>query len=68
MVLDNLILQSRNRDTDIENKGMGERGRQSSGRASEVALVIKNPPAIAGDVTDTVRSVGGEDPLEGNPL
>ena len=46
----------------------GFEGRQSSGRASEVALVIKNPPAIAGDVTDTVRSVGGEDPLEGNPL
>ena len=46
----------------------GFEGRQSSGRASEVALVVKDPPANAGDVRDTVRSLGGEDPLEGNPL
>ena len=33
------------------------------GRASQVALVVKNPPANAGDPRD-VRSLGWEDPLE----
>ena len=32
--------------------------------ASQVALVVKNPPANAGDIRDTVRSLGREDPLE----
>ena len=32
--------------------------------ASQVALVVKNPPANAGDVRDAVRSLGWEDPLE----
>ena len=33
--------------------------------ASQVALVVKNPPANAGDIRDTrVWSLGGEDPLE----
>ena len=32
--------------------------------ASQVALVMKNPPANAGDIRDTVRSLGQEDPLE----
>ena len=31
--------------------------------ASQVALVIKNPPATAGDTRDQVLSLGGEDPL-----
>ena len=33
-------------------------------RASQVALVVKNPPANAGDIRDGVPSLGGEDPLE----
>ena len=32
--------------------------------ASQVALVVKNPPANAGDIRDSVRSLGWEDPLE----
>ena len=32
--------------------------------ASQVALVVKNPPANAGDVRDGVRSLGLADPLE----
>ena len=32
-------------------------------RASQVALVVKNPPATAGDVRDWVRSLGWEDLL-----
>ena len=31
---------------------------------SQVALVVKNPSANAGDIRDRVRSLGGEDPLE----
>ena len=30
----------------------------------QVALVVKNPPASAGDIETWVRSLGGEDPLE----
>ena len=33
-------------------------------RASQVALVVKNLPANAGDIRDSVRSLGQEDPLE----
>ena len=33
-------------------------------RASQLALVVKNPPASAGDVRDAVWSLGCEDPLE----
>jgi len=33
-------------------------------RACQVALVVKNPPANAGDIRDVVRSLGQEDPLE----
>ena len=34
-------------------------------RASQAVLVVKNPPANAGDISeDGVRSLGGEDPLE----
>ena len=37
--------------------------------ASQVALVVKNPPANAGDIRSWVRSLGWEDPLElGNPM
>ena len=32
--------------------------------ASQVALIVKNPPTNAGDVRDVVRSLGREDPLE----
>ena len=32
--------------------------------ASQVALVVKNPPANAGDLRGRVRSLGQEDPLE----
>ena len=32
--------------------------------ASQVVLVVKNLPADAGDVRETVRSLGKEDPLE----
>ena len=32
--------------------------------ASQVALVVKNPPAIAGDIETRVQSLGQEDPLE----
>ena len=32
--------------------------------ASHVALVVKNPPANAGDIEMQVRSLGQEDPLE----
>ena len=31
---------------------------------SQVALVVKNPPANAGDIGDTIRSLGWEVPLE----
>ena len=31
--------------------------------AAQVVLVVKNPPASAGDIGDTVRSLGREDPL-----
>ena len=31
---------------------------------SQVALVVKNLPANAGDIRDWVRSLGGEDPPE----
>ena len=31
---------------------------------SQVALVVNNPPANAGDTRDEVRSLGQEDPLE----
>ena len=35
------------------------------GRASHVVLVVKNPPANAGDESDTrVQSLGWEDPRE----
>ena len=35
------------------------------GRASQVALVVKNPPADAGGVRDVcVQSLGWQDPLE----
>ena len=33
-----------------------------------MALVIKNPPAIAGDVRGTVRALGWEDPLKWQPI
>ena len=33
-------------------------------RASQVALVVKNPPANAGDVRDVGSISGREDPLE----
>ena len=32
--------------------------------ASQVALVVENPCASAGDVRDVARSLGREDPLE----
>ena len=32
--------------------------------ASQVVLVVKNPPANAGDLRDMVRPLGWEDPLE----
>ena len=32
--------------------------------ASQVMLVVKNPPATAGDIEMRVQSLGGEDPLE----
>ena len=35
-----------------------------TGRASQVAPAVKNPPANAGDERDWVRSLGWEDPLE----
>jgi len=40
-------------------------------RASQVALVVKNPPSSAGDRESQAQSLGGEDPLEeemANPL
>ena len=33
-------------------------------RASQVVLVVKNPPANSGDIGDVVPSLGWEDPLE----
>ena len=33
-------------------------------RASQVVLVVKNPPASAGDARDMVQCLGWEDPLE----
>ena len=35
-------------------------------RPSQVALVVKNLPANAGDIRQQVPSLGWEDPLEGN--
>ena len=32
--------------------------------ASQVVLVVKNPPASAGDMRDSIQSLGWEDPLE----
>ena len=37
---------------------------RETNRTSQVALVIKNPPANSGKVRDTVRSLSQEDPLE----
>ena len=37
---------------------------QVCNRASQVALVTKNTPANAGDIRDTGRSLGQEDPPE----
>ena len=37
-------------------------------QAFQVALVVKNPPANAGDTRDSGSSLGQEDPLDGNPL
>ena len=34
------------------------------GQASQVALVIKNPPANTGDIEMQVQSLGQKDPLE----
>ena len=36
----------------------------SNSQVSQVALVVKNPPANAGDIRDGVWSLGWEDPLE----
>ena len=36
----------------------------SARRICQVALVVKNPPANAGDVRDLGQSLGWEDPLE----
>ena len=36
---------------------------QKNQRASQVALVVKNSPANAGDVRDA-QALGGEDPME----
>ena len=33
-----------------------------------MVLVVKNPPAIAGDARGTVRSLGWEDPLRWQPI
>ena len=33
-------------------------------RASQVVLVVKKPPANAGDIRDQLQSLGREDPLE----
>ena len=33
-------------------------------RASQVVLVVKNPPANPRDLETLVRSLGGEEPLE----
>ena len=33
-------------------------------KASQVVLVVKNSPAKAGDITDTVRALSWEGPLE----
>ena len=33
-------------------------------KASQVVLAVKNPPANAANVRETVRSLCGEDPLE----
>ena len=33
-------------------------------RVSQVALVVKNPPANAGGIGDTIQSLGWEVPLE----
>ena len=40
------------------------RSSSTCGRPSRVALVVKSPPANAGDKRTRVRSLGGEDPLE----
>ena len=39
-------------------------GGQCQNWASQVGLVVKNPPASAGDVRDTGSLLGQEDPLE----
>ena len=39
-------------------------GGRGGGVASQVALVVRNPPARAGGIRDTVQSLGREDPLE----
>jgi len=44
-----------------------QRGKGSGGGASQVGLVVKNPPANAGDVRDTGFIPGwGRSPGEGN--
>ena len=40
------------------------KSRAQYSRASQVAIVVKNPPAHAGDLGDEGRSLGREDPLE----
>ena len=36
--------------------------------ASQVALVVKNPPSNVGDVRYVGLTLGREDPLDGNPF
>ena len=36
----------------------------TTSRAFQVVLVVKNPHASAGDIREKVRSLGWEDPLE----
>ena len=55
----------------VTNEGLGIRGCYSTYWASQVSLVVKNPPVNAGDSRDVGLISGSKDSLEvgnGNPL
>ena len=72
-----LTIKSKNRHTDVENKCMDTKwGEKEDGKnwqigndyillwASQVVIVVKNPPVNVGDLRDMGLLLGWEDPLE----
>ena len=59
-----LIVSSRGRERKQSFSFSSYKATNSISGASQVLLVVKNPPANAADIRDTVPSLGQEDPLE----